>query len=327
MNTMKWLALFLLFGMASICVSCVEDEQAPYSGEEDSGFYVQMPGYGEFYIGSEVVLKGNRLSEITNVYVLGAITDSDEEDWGIGNNGDWSGSDQDGVFEDSQLIEANIVKRTETELTFVLPVGTTIGRAMVCYKRGGELKSLNILNNIIEPLITCLYDEAAGCSIVIDNIRPSADDKVYMQGMKYDSGLGEMVPATDQWREAPVLFSDEHSLTVGPAGIGEMRVLYVHGGDEMLLPSLVNVYPEWCVRFSQDAEYREGDEVTITGGFFEEEDMITLNGVLVDIVSIDTVNDTLTFRIPQGCTGVQQVYLYRYLLEYFVAEIYVQERI
>lgn len=55
--------------MTGMFTSCVEDEQAPFSGGEDSGFYVQLPGYGSFIYGSEVLLKGNMLSEISKVYV------------------------------------------------------------------------------------------------------------------------------------------------------------------------------------------------------------------------------------------------------------------
>lgn len=329
MNAVKkttQLALSLFITMTGMFTSCVEDEQAPFSGGEGSGFYVQLPGYGEFYWGSEVVLKGNSLSEISKIYVEGISPDMDEDKLENGDYANMADMNGDGIPDEFQRIEARITERTDKELTFILPANTTTGSAMVYYERGEELRSLNVLNNIMGQSINCYLDEEAGKYIItIYGDTPSAEDRVYVQYIKYDYNTGESVPVTGEWIEAPLLSSDETSLQAQPVGVGEMRVRYVHNGEEIVFPYTVNVEPMYIIRFPE-GDYYAGDEVTITGGFFEEGDVITLNSIPVEIVSIDTELDALTFRIPEDALYNQHVWLYRNGLDYFVKEIYVQER-
>ena len=82
----------------------------------------------------------------------------------------------------------------------------------------------------------------------------------------------------------------------------------------------------YIIRFPEGTNYYAGDEVTITGGFFEEGDVISLNSVPAEIISIDTERDALTFRIPENSLYNQQVWINRNGLDFFVKEIYVQER-
>ena len=101
----------------------------------------------------------------------------------------------------------------------------------------------------------------------------------------------------------------------------------MHRGEDILLSGVVNIEPRHCIRFPQADWYYQGDEVTLAGCLFEEGDTITLNGVPAEIVSIDTTDDALTFRIPENVTGYQSVNLCRYGVEYNLAEIVVYERL
>lgn len=317
---MKGWKLLLLFGMVGVCISCLEDEQPPYSDGEDSGFYIQIPGDGVFYVGSEVLLKGNDLLEVTNVYVQGK-SDISSDDSG------WSDVDGDGVLDEFPTVEARIVNHTDTELIFILPLETKSGSTAVYYKRGEELEIINVLNNIVEPSVGTLYDEMDGYSIVIRNVPSSKEDKVYLQVTKYDYDLGGTVPISGEWEEASILFCEEHSVTVKPTNVGCMNVLYMHGGEKVQISGQVDINPADCICFLKGNEYEEGDEVAIIGGFFREGDAITLNSRPVEIVSIDMEKDELIFRIPQGCVGTQKVSLHRYLLEYPIATISCGKRI
>lgn len=320
------LASSLFIVMTGMLASCVEDEQAPFSGGEGNGFYVQIPGYGTFYWGSEVVLKGNDLSEITKVYVEGISPDMDEDKWENGDYDGMSDMDGDGIPDEFQRIEARITERTNQELTFILPANTERESAMVYYERGGELQALNVLDNVFEPSMSCyLNEEADNYVITIYGDAPLSDDRVYVQYLKYDD-WGEAFPVTGEWIEVPVISSDETGLIAQPIGVGEMRVRYVHNGEEIVFSYTAYVEPMYIIRFPEGTNYDAGDEVTITGGFFEENDVITLNSVPAEIVSIDTERDALTFRIPENSLYDQQVWLNRNGLDFFVKEIYVQER-
>ena len=321
----KWFSFPLLLLMTGIGTACVEEERAPYSGGEGEGFYVQLPGFGEFYLGSEVLLKGNALSEISKVYVEGISPDMDEEKLENGDYADMPDTNGDGIPDEFQRVEARIDGHTDKELAFILPANAATGSAMVYYERRGELCALNVLNNIMEQSFDYYADETDRY-ITIYGDTPLEDDKVYVQYTKYDYEQGQTVPITGEWIEMPFLSSDENSLKVSLIGIGEMRIMYVHNGEEILFPNYyINVEPMDIVRFPE-GEYYAGDEVTITGGFFEEGDVIALNSEPVEIVSIDKERDALTFRIPEDALFRQQVWLHRYGLDYFVKEIYVQER-
>ena len=298
------LALSLFVAITGVFTSCVEDEQAPFSGGEDSGFYVQLPGYGSFFIGSEVVLKGNRLSEISKVYVEEANTEDG------------------GVSPSQNRIEARITSKTNNELVFVLPAGAATGEPMIYYEHGGEIHPLNVLS-VGEPWVF-LYEEER--IIVLSGEEPLADDKIYFQCLKQDEYTGEMVPATGEWIESSFIYSETYGWTVEMVCLGATYVRLVHRGEDILLSDVVNIEPRYYIRFPQTDEYYQGDEVTLTGGLFEEGDVIAVNGVPAEIVSIDTANDALTFRIPESVLGYQSVSLWRYGVEYSLAEILVYVR-
>lgn len=321
----KWFTLSLLLVITWISTACVEEERAPYSGGEEDGFYVQLPGFGEFYVGSEVKLKGNALSEISKVYVEGINPDIDEEKL---ENGEYAGlpdANGDGIPDEFQRVEARISSHTDKELSFILPANAATGSAMVYYERRGELRALNVLDNIMEQSLDYFADETDRY-ITIYGDTPLEGDKVYVQYTMYDYEQGQTVPITGEWIEMPFISSDENSLKVGLKGIGEMRVMYVHNGEEILFPNYyINVEPMNVIRFPE-TDYYAGDEVTITGGSFEEGDVITLNSVPAEIISIDIAHDALTFRIPENALYDQHVWLCRNGFDYFVKEIYVQER-
>ncbi|WP_296258905.1 hypothetical protein [uncultured Phocaeicola sp.] len=301
------LALSLFITMTGMFTSCVEDEQAPFSGGEDSGFYVQLPGYGSFIYGSEVLLKGNMLSEISKVYVEKANT---------GNSDGTSSANQ-------SRIEARITNKTNNELTFVIPAGSATGEPMIYYERGGETHPLNVLP-VSEPWVF-LYEEER--VIILSGEEPLADDKIYFQCLKYDEDTGNVTPVTGEWIESSFVYSEMYGWTVEMVCLGATYVRWVHRGEDILLSGVVNIEPRHCIRFPQADWYCQGDEVTLAGGLFEEGDTITLNGVPAEIVSIDTTDDALTFRIPENVTGYQSVNLCRYGVEYNLAEIVVYERL
>ncbi len=59
-----------------------------------------------------------------------------------------------------------------------------------------------------------------------------------------------------EWIEMPFLSSDENSLKVSLIGIGEMRIMYVHNGEEILFPNYyINVEPMDIVRFPEGEYY------------------------------------------------------------------------
>lgn len=327
MNVIKMttkFALILLFALVGICVSCVEEEQAPFSEGAETGFYVQMPGYGEFYIGSEVVLKGSHLSEISKVYVEGISPDFDLDKL---ENGEYAGLpdlNADGIPDEFQRIKARIAECTDNELVFILPAGTNMGSATLYYERGEELIVLNVLDNIREFAVD-YYEEEDGFVIMIMGDTPLPDDKVYLQYVKRYSEWGEAV-LTGEWIEAPIISMDENILKVKPMGVGETYVLYVHNGETISCSYSIYLEPMYSIQFPENTDYYAGDEVTITGGFFVEGDVITIDSVPVEIISIDTARDALTFRIPENMYGHRQIWLYRYGIDYYVSEIEVKEK-
>ena len=300
------LALSLFIAVTGMFVSCVKDEQAPFSGGEDSEFYVQLPGYKSFIIGSEVVLKGNKLSEISKVYVEKANTEGSGESPSANRN----------------RIEARITSKTNNELVFVLPAGTAMGEPMIYYEREGETHPLNVLP-VGEPWVSLYEDERV---IVFRGEAPLADDKIYFQCLKQDEDTGQMAPVTGEWIESSFTYSETYGWTVEMVCLGATYVRLVHRGEDFLLSGVVNIEPRYCIRFPQTDWYHQGDEVTLTGGLFEEGDVIAVNGVPAEIVSIDTANDALTFRIPESVLGYQSVSLWRYGVEYSLAEILVYVR-
>lgn len=313
-----------LFAVSVFMVSCVEDEEPP-QGWGNDGFYVRMPEYGNFYIGSEVLLKGSNLTEITNIYIDGMDPDFDWENFDINDYPNSSDKNSDGIPDNLQRIEARIINKTDNELIFVIPAGAESGSPMLYYNRGSGIERINELNYINDYEVYITEDEIGDYWLCIKGDMPLEDDKIYVQHLNYSDALQGVNSGVGPVIELPVEYMNDNMIAVRPKGLGEMIVILAHNNEIIHLTKTVYMDPMSFVSFPQNVEFFQGDLVTISGGCFMEDDVITLNDIPVEIVSVNQTDDTLTFRIPNDCLGYQQVRIFRYNTDFYLTEINVRQ--
>lgn len=316
--------LFPLY-ISIFMASCVENEEPP-SGLNNDNFYVRMPENGDFYIGSEVLLRGRNLTKITNIYTEGMDPEFDWKNFDINDYPYGTDENFDDIPDELQIVESRIISKTENELVFIVPAGTFLGNTMLYFDRGNGIEKLNRLNYINDYDVYITEDIAGVFWLSINGGTPSEDDKVYVQHVNYfdvwqgvNSGIGPVI-------ELPIEFMNENALAVKPKGLGDMIVTLFRNGEFIRQTKNVYLDPMYFISFPQNVEFFQGDMIAISGGCFMEDDVITLNDVPVEIISVNQTDDTLIFRIPNDCLGYQEVKIYRYNKDFYITEIYVREK-
>ena len=99
-QSLKTQSATLAISLLALCgtfTSCVEDEENPFRDDDYDEEYAQLPGNGEFYIGSEVEMRGRGFLPSDQVWVRDSYT--------------------------GQLLQARTTDCTGDKLFFVVPGG------------------------------------------------------------------------------------------------------------------------------------------------------------------------------------------------------------
>lgn len=285
--------------MGVLGTSCVEDEKNPYENIEDgtasgSAFNVMLPGMGNFFVGSEIELRGSGFSSGDEIYV----------------------SD---VYDSSSSVKARITSYTADKLFFIMPAGVVEygGNVEVSLVRNGEWHTLGDLyvsnySCTSMPLENDIYGE------FVEIMGEYSDgDKAYYQEIVNGELLGEPVELDLNLQSN----SDYNYDYVIQASVfyplfNTYLFIYEHNGETAIKQEMPRLGTQLMIEQSASI----GETVSIEWPGFKNGDKILLapngseNATLINNPVI--AEDMLSFEVPSAGSdeiiSFYQILLLRY---------------
>lgn len=253
---LKFKGALLIFSL-TMCtlVSCVEDERNPFENTGDGSetrevFDVKLPGMGDFYVGTEIELRGNGFTAGDEIYVT-SVDDS------------------------SLQVQARVASYTADKLFFIMPGGVVEygGNVEVSLVRNGEWHTLGTLyvNNF--GFNNMGFDSTGGEYIEI-NGEYADGDKAYYQDMDdYGQLLGQPVEIDLELQNYGDAYSDIVITSVFYPLTNQYTFVYEHNGETAIEQQMGNVNPIWPNQYSANV----GETVFVEWRGFKDGDRILLS--------------------------------------------------
>lgn len=293
---LKFKGALLIFSL-TICtlVSCVEDERNPFENTDGSEtgevFDVKLPGMGDFYVGTEIELRGNGFTADDEIYVT-SVDDS------------------------SASAQARVTSYTADKLFFTMPSGVVIygGNVEVSLVRKGEWHTLGTLyvNNF--GFNNMGFDSTGGEYIEI-NGEYADGDKAYYQDMDdYGQLLGQPVEIDLELQNYGDAYSDIVVTSVFYPLTNQYMFVYEHNGETAIEQQMGNVNPIWPNQYSANVGdtvfvewrgFKAGDKVLISQGGGIENAVATIDNPIIE-------EGGLAFEVPNIGEMYYEILLQRY---------------
>lgn len=263
------LALSLL-ALCGTFTSCVEDEENPFRDDDYDEEYAQLPGNGEFYIGSIVEMRGRGFLPSDQVWVRDSYT--------------------------GQLLQARTTDCTGDKLFFVIPTGLTPNNSVeVSITQGDDTEIIGYiyvqdLNMDITSSDFFYYAEEIA---IYGEISP--DDKVYYQDAEYDAMSGNFIPLGDV-SEATILYRDETKISALAYPLTNYYIAtFEHNGETAKSLQMSRAGASY---FTESA--KEGETVTIKWQGVKAGDSILIDDYSGSyVVAESSINGSvITFTVP-----------------------------
>lgn len=297
---LKFKGALLIFSL-TMCtlVSCVEDERNPFENtdglETGEVFDVKLPGMGDFYVGTEIELRGNGFTADDEIYVTN-------------------------VDNSSLQAQARVTRYTADKLFFTMPGGAVEygGNVEVSLVRNGEWHTLGTLyvNNF--GFSNMAFDYSRGGEYVEIRGEYADGDRAYYQDMdNYGQLLGQPVEidlepqnyGDDTYYEDIVITSAFYPLT------NQYMFVYEHNGETAIEEQMGNVNPIWPNQhttnvgktvFVEWRGFKAGDKVLISpdGGGIENA-VATIDNPIIE-------EGGLAFEVPNIPEMHYEILLQRY---------------
>lgn len=294
---LKFKGALLIFSL-TMCtlVSCVEDEKNPFENADGSEtgevFDVKLPGMGDFYVGTEIELRGNGFTADDEIYVT-SVDDS------------------------SASAQARVTSYTADKLFFIMPGGVVEygGNVEVSLVRNGEWHTLGTLyvNNF--GFNNMGFDSTGGEYIEI-NGEYADGDKAYYQDMDdYGQLLGQPVEIDLELQNYGDAYSDIVITSVFYPLTNQYTFVYEHNGETAIEQQMGNVNPIWPNQYSANV----GETVFVEWRGFKDGDRILLSpdggGIENAVATIDNPiieEGGLAFEVPNIGEMYYEILLQRY---------------
>lgn len=295
---LKFKGALLIFSL-TMCtlVSCVEDERNPFENTGDGSetrevFDVKLPGMGDFYVGTEIELRGNGFTAGDEIYVT-SVDDS------------------------SLQVQARVASYTADKLFFIMPGGVVEygGNVEVSLVRNGEWHTLGTLyvNNF--GFNNMGFDSTGGEYIEI-NGEYADGDKAYYQDMDdYGQLLGQPVEIDLELQNYGDAYSDIVITSVFYPLTNQYTFVYEHNGETAIEQQMGNVNPIWPNQYSANV----GETVFVEWRGFKDGDRILLSpdggGIENAVATIDNPiieEGGLAFVVPDIDEMYYEILLQRY---------------
>lgn len=288
-QSLKTQSATLAISLLALCgtfTSCVEDEENPFRDDDYDEEYAQLPGNGEFYIGSEVEMRGRGFLPSDQVWV---------KDYSTG-----------------LVQQARTTNCTGDKLFFVVPGGLTPNNSVeVSITQGDDTEiigNLYLSDYNIGYQTSNWYDNAYDITVSGEY---SDGDKLYFQERYTDDNTGETIllgePVEAEIRESEGNFA---LFTVFPL-YTEYQVTFVHNG-ETAKTQIISNYD--LVKFTENAS--AGQQVTLRWRGFRSSDAIRLINPYTQYGErVSTTCDAtgLTFTVPASYQpGSYEIVIARY---------------
>ena len=274
-------ALLPLVAVVALAAGCVESEQSPFGGGEGGGgAYVDamLPAYGEFYVGSQVTLRGSGFTSGDRVVVR-------------------NGYEHDA---DVTEVEAEVVACSDSELTFVIPSGVVATEVTVYLVRDGVRHRLGVLSVVGMETSWAYMGVIDGMPTVeFYGSGLSHGVRVLFQCLHTDE-YGNRTPVGEV-RDAQMGSLDDSRLTAGVPVIGDALIIFERGGLQSVVGE-VHVDVRDVVEMPEIPQgFGPGSELTIRSKCFNHDDRIIVRcsgGGGVKVIDAPKGNDCLTFTMP-----------------------------
>lgn len=294
---LKFKGALLIFSL-TMCtlVSCVEDEKNPFENADGSEtgevFDVKLPGMGDFYVGTEIELRGNGFTAGDEIYVTN-------------------------VDNSSLQAQARVTRYTADKLFFIMPSGVVEygGNVEVSLVRNGEWHTLGTLyvNNF--GFNNMGFDSTGGEYIEI-NGEYADGDKAYYQDMDdYGQLLGQPVEIDLELQNYGDAYSDIVITSVFYPLTNQYTFVYEHNGETAIEQQMGNVNPIWPNQYSANV----GETVFVEWRGFKDGDRILLSpdggGIENAVATIDNPiieEGGLAFVVPDIDEMYYEILLQRY---------------
>ena len=287
-QSLKTQSATLAISLLALCgtfTSCVEDEENPFRDDDYDEEYAQLPGNGEFYIGSEVEMRGRGFLPSDQVWVRDSYT--------------------------GQLLQARTTDCTGDKLFFVVPGGLTPNNNVeVSITQGDDTEIIGnlYLTDYYINEQSSNFDNAYDITVSGEY---SDGDKLYFQERYTDDNTGETIllgePVEAEIRESEGNFA---LFTVFPL-YTEYQVTFVHNG-ETAKTQIISNYD--LVKFTESAS--AGQQVTLRWRGFRSSDAILLINPYTQYGErVSTTCDAtgLTFTVPASYQpGSYEIVIARY---------------
>lgn len=288
-QSLKAQSAMLALSLLALCgtfTSCVEDEENPFRDDDYDEEYAQLPGNGEFYIGSIVEMRGRGFLPSDQVWV---------KDYSTG-----------------LVQQARTTNCTGDKLFFVVPGGLTPNNSVeVSITQGDDTEiigNLYLSDYNIGYQTSNWYDNAYDITVSGEY---SDGDKLYFQERYTDDNTGETIllgePVEAEIRESEGNFA---LFTVFPL-YTEYQVTFVHNG-ETAKTQIISNYD--LVKFTENAS--AGQQVTLRWRGFRSSDAIRLINPYTQYGErVSTTCDAtgLTFTVPASYQpGSYEIVIARY---------------
>ena len=287
-QSLKAQSAMLALSLLALCgtfTSCVEDEENPFRDDDYDEEYAQLPGNGEFYIGSIVEMRGRGFLPSDQVWV---------KDYSTG-----------------LVQQARTTNCTGDKLFFVVPGGLTPNNNVeVSITQGDDTEIIGnlYLTDYYINEQSSNFDNAYDITVSGEY---SDGDKLYFQERYTDDNTGETIllgePVEAEIRESEGNFA---LFTVFPL-YAEYQVTFVHNG-ETAKTQIISNYD--LVKFTESAS--AGQQVTLRWRGFRPSDAILLINPYTQYGErVSTTCDAtgLTFTVPASYQpGSYEIVIARY---------------
>ena len=293
---LKFKGALLIFSL-TMCtlVSCVEDEKNPFENADGSEtgevFDVKLPGMGDFYVGTEIELRGNGFTAGDEIYVTN-------------------------VDNSSLQAQARVTRYTADKLFFIMPGGVVEygGNVEVSLVRNGEWHTLGTLyvNNF--GFNNMGFDSTGGEYIEI-NGEYADGDKAYYQDMDdYGQLLGQPVEIDLEPQNYGDAYSDIVITSVFYPLTNQYMFVYEHNGETAIEQQMGNVNPIWPNQYTTSVGntvfvewrgFKAGDKVLISQGGGIENAVATIDNPIIE-------EGGLAFEVPNIGEMYYEILLQRY---------------
>ena len=295
---LKFKGALLIFSL-TMCtlVSCVEDERNPFENadgpETGEVFDVKLPGMGDFYVGTEIELRGNGFTAGDEIYVTN-------------------------VDNSSLQAQARVISYTADKLFFIMPGGVVEleygGNVEVSLVRNGEWHTLGTLYVNYFGFNNMGFDSTGGEYIEINGEYADGDRAYYQDMDDYGQLLGQPVEIDLEPQNYGDAYSDIVITSVFYPLTNQYMFVYEHNGETAIEQQMGNVNPIWPNQYSANVGdtvfvewrgFKAGDKVLISQGGGIENAVATIDNPIIE-------EGGLAFEVPNIGEMYYEILLQRY---------------